>query len=190
MKSENAGLVLVDIQNDFCAGGALPVPESDQVCKAVNRVLPKFDFVVATQDWHPADHCSFTDQGGPWPAHCIQKTSGAELHPDIDPHAVDVVIQKADQPGQEAYSDFEGHDDQGRPLHDILQERGIRRLYVAGLATDYCVRATVLDALKLGYQVSVITDGIRAINAKAGGKALKEMKSLGAKLVTSKELLA
>ncbi len=191
MTFEKAALVLVDIQKDFCAGGALAVPEGDEVVAVVNRLLSRFDFVVATQDWHPPNHCSFQEQGGPWPAHCVQKTRGADLHPGIDPHAIDVFIKKADDPANEAYSDFEGHDEKGRRFDELLKARGIDTLYVTGLATDYCVKATVLDGLKLGYKVFVVEDAVRAVNVQRGDgdRALKEMKKAGAHLRESKKVL-
>jgi len=185
-------LVLVDIQNDFCPGGALAVREGDQVVPVANRLIPRFPVVVTTQDWHPADHCSFKTQGGPWPPHCVQGSRGAELHPDLDQSRITFHVRKAFTRHADSYSEFAGADGQGRSLDDLLRKHEVKRLYVVGLATDYCVRATVLDGLQHGYEVFVITDGIRAVNVHPddGAKALAEMKQAGAHLVTSKEVLA
>ena len=187
MKFDNAALILVDIQNDFCPGGALAVREGDQVVPVVNRLIPKFPVVVATQDWHPPNHCSFKI----WPPHCVQNTPGAELHPALDKSRITFSARKAFTREADAYSGFSGVDEAGRGLDDLLRKRGIKRLYLVGLATDYCVRATVLDGLKLGYEVNVITDGVRAVNVKPddGATALDEMARTGAKLVVSASLL-
>ena len=180
MKFDNAALILVDIQNDFCPGGALAVREGDQVVPVANRLIPKFPVVVVTQDWHPADHCSFKI----WPPHCVQNTPGAELHPQLDRSRIAFSVRKAFTPDADAYSEFSGVDEAGRGLDELLRSQGVKTLYVVGLATDYCVRATVLDGLKLGYEVNVVTDGVRAVNVKPedGAKALDEMAKAGATL--------
>src|SRR5215471_18950132 len=136
----DAALLLVDIQNDFCPGGALAVPEGDQVVNVANKLIPRFQFVVATQDWHPANHISFKARGGPWPPHCVQGTFGAELHPGIDATAVNAFVRKAFTPDRDAYSEFEGETPDGLTLDDVLRRRGITTLYLTGLATDYCVK--------------------------------------------------
>ncbi len=193
MKSrfENSALLLVDIQNDFCPGGALSVSEGDQIIDIVNRLIPEFPLVVSGIDWHPANHISFKQQGGPWPPHCVQGTPGAELHTRLNQAEIDLYFRKADTVERDAYSEFEGRDKAGRSLDEVLKTRNIERLYVAGLATDYCVRATVLDGLKLGYDVYVITDGVRAVNVHPddGAKALKEMSQNGAHLLTGRGML-
>jgi nicotinamidase/pyrazinamidase len=188
---EDTALVLVDIQNDFCPGGALAVPEGDQIVDVVNKLIPRFPFVVATQDWHPPGHISFKERGGPWPPHCVQGTHGAQLHPAIDQSGIDLLVRKATSPDADAYSGFDAQDESGHKLDELLKSRGIKKVYVAGLATDYCVRATVLDALKNGYEVCAITDAMRAVNVHPddGAKALDEMKSKGARLVTSDQVL-
>lgn len=192
MRFENAALVLVDFQNDFCPGGPLAVKDGDKACAVAMQLLPLFDFVVATQDWHPVNHCSFQDQGGPWPPHCVADTRGAALCPCIDPQALNAIIRKGTDPAREAYSGFDGADAQGTPLETILRSRGITTLFVAGLATDYCVKATALDARQRGFDVRVITDAVAAVNARRGDgdRALAELKKAGVRLVTSKELLA
>jgi nicotinamidase/pyrazinamidase len=187
---EKAALVIIDVQNDFCPGGSLAVSEGDQVVGVINSLIPEFQFVVATQDWHPANHVSFKAQGGPWPPHCVQGSWGAEPHPMLDKEKVDVYLRKA-SPDTDAYSGFEAVDGAGRTFDDVLRSRGIQHLFIAGLATDYCVRVTSLDALKAGYRVSVVTDAVRAVNVNAddGAKALEEMKRAGAGLVTSEQIL-
>src|SRR5438128_6096050 len=138
---KDAALILVDIQNDFCPGGALAVAEGDQVVAVVNRLMPHFPLVVSTLDWHPPNHVSFREQGGPWPPHCVQNTFGAELHRSLNAERIHHTFRKASTAESDAYSEFEGVDDERRPLNDYLKSRGIRRVYIVGLATDYCVRA-------------------------------------------------
>jgi nicotinamidase/pyrazinamidase len=187
---EDAALVIIDVQNDFCPGGALAVEEGDQVVPVINRLIPQFQFTVATQDWHTPDHISFKAQGGPWPPHCVRGTWGAEPHPELHIDKVDVVVRKAST-DSDAYSGFEGVDERGRTLAAVLTNRKVTRLYIAGLATDYCVRVTTLDALKAGYEVWVLTDAVRAVNVAPddGVKALQEMSRNGAHLVTSSDIL-
>jgi len=187
----DAALILVDIQNDFCPGGALAVAEGDQVVGVVNRLMRVFPLVISTQDWHPANHVSFKEQGGPWPPHCVQSTQGAELHPALDTESIKHYFRKASSPDKDAYSEFEGVDENNRTLDEVLKSLNVKSLYVAGLATDYCVLATVLDGLKNGYEVYAITDGMRAVNVDPddGEKALKEMAAKGARLVKSDEIL-
>jgi nicotinamidase/pyrazinamidase len=184
-------LVLVDIQNDFCPGGALAVERGDEVVEVVNRLMPRFPLVISTQDWHPPNHISFKDRGGPWPPHCVQGTRGAELHPAVNLEPISHYLRKASTPDKDDYSEFQGKDDQGRSLDQVLKGHKVKRLYVAGLATDYCVLATVLDGLKLGYEVNAVTDGMRAVNVEPddGLKALRQMSKAGARLVTSEKIL-
>jgi len=188
---KHSALILVDIQNDFCPGGALAVAEGDQTVGVVNKLMPHFDLVISTQDWHPANHISFAGRGGPWPPHCVQGTFGAELHSQLIKDKISNYFRKAATADKDAYSEFEGTDERGRSLNDVLKQLGVNKLYVAGLATDYCVKATVLDALKLGYKVYPITDGMRAVNVNPddGDRALAEMSQQGAHLITSDELV-
>src|SRR6185295_13719148 len=137
---KDAALILVDIQNDFCPGGALAVADGDAVVKVVNRLMPHFALVVSTLDWHPANHISFREQGGPWPPHCVQNTFGAQLHPALRTELIDHTFRKATTADRDAYSEFEGMDDNHGSLDQYLKSRGVRRVYLAGLATDYCVR--------------------------------------------------
>ena len=189
---DSGALVLVDIQNDFCPGGALAVAGGDKTVGVANSLMPHFQLVISTQDWHPVNHISFKERGGPWPPHCVQGTPGAELHPALDRTRITHYFFKASSTEQDAYSEFEGQDEKGRSLDEVLRGCDVTRLYVAGLATDYCVRATVLDGVRLGYQVYVCTDGVCAVNVdpQDGEKALREMESAGVHLVTSAEVLA
>lgn len=180
-QNPNAGdaLLIVDPQVDFCPGGALPVPGGDAIFPAVNLVSRKTPIVVASRDWHPADHVSFQDRGGPWPPHCVAGTDGAEFHPALDRDPIQHVFSKATGPEQEAYSAFDG-----TGLADWLRERGVRRLLVAGLATDYCVRASVLDARREGFDVVVLEDAVGAVDVNPGDgeRALSEMRAAGAEV--------
>lgn len=187
-----AALIIVDVQNDFCPGGSLAVPEGDQVVPVINKLAPLFPVVVATQDWHPANHCSFQAQGGPWPPHCVQGSTGAQLHPAVDRQHITAYVKKGVLPNKDAYSGFEGTDEAGRTLAELLRQRGVKEIYVTGLATDYCVRATALDGLKEGFKVHVVTDAVRGVNVKPGDdqRALEEMRAAGASLETSAEILS
>ncbi len=176
------GLLLVDVQNDFCPGGALAVADGDAVVPVLNDWIAAAvhggALVFASRDWHPADHLSFAEQGGPWPPHCVQDTPGAAFHPDLELPDGAAVVSKAEQPDREAYSAFDSGE-----LGEKLQAAGIRRLWVGGLATDYCVKASVLDAVQLPeLEVHVITAGIRAVDVAAGDgdAALQAMQAAGA----------
>lgn len=178
-------LILVDVQNDFCPGGALAVAEGDQVVPVLNRWIERAVQagipVFASRDWHPPNHVSFQSRGGPWPPHCVQGTRGAEFHPDLHlPKDALIVTLKGDDPDRDAYSAFDGTN-----LASDLRSRGVQRLWVGGLATDYCVKATVLDGLREGFDVRVIADGIRAVNVQPddGRQAIEEMLRAGASLV-------
>jgi nicotinamidase/pyrazinamidase len=172
-------LVIVDFQNDFTPGGALGVPGGDAIADRVNELAadPRFDLVVATRDWHPRDHGSFSERGGIWPVHCVQGSDGAELYPGLDRARVDVIVDKGQDPGTEGYSGFEATE-----LEQLLRDRGIDRITVVGLATDYCVKNTVLDARRLGFDVAVDPDAVRAVevNPGDGERALDEMRAAGA----------
>ncbi|MGE0550225.1 MAG: bifunctional nicotinamidase/pyrazinamidase [Kofleriaceae bacterium] len=197
-------LILVDLQYDFCPGGALAVPRGDETVEVAQRMLQHFSTVVATQDWHPADHGSFAVNhpgskpgevidlhGLPqvlWPVHCVQNTKGAELHADLDRSRITDIVRKGTDPAIDSYSGFfdNGH---RKPtgLANWLAERWIKQVYVMGLATDYCVKFTALDAKQLGYDVWVIEDGCRAVNLHAGDgdRALAEMRGAGVAIVES-----
>jgi nicotinamidase/pyrazinamidase len=184
---QESALILVDIQNDFCPGGALAVSEGDLIVPIVNRLIPRFPLVISTQDWHPANHISFEAQGGPWPPHCVPGTAGAELHPDLITDTIAHYFRKASSPDKDDYSEFAGKDEQGHSLDEVLKAHGVEKIYVVGLATDYCVLETVLDGIKNGYEVYAVTDAMRAVNVEPddGEKALYKMASSGAHLVTS-----
>jgi nicotinamidase/pyrazinamidase len=171
-------LIVVDFQNDFTPGGALAVPGGDEVAGRLNVLMESgdFDLVVATRDWHPPDHGSFAAQGGRWPEHCVAGTDGAQLHPALDAARVDVILDKGEDPGTEGYSGFDG-----TRLADLLRERGVDEVTVAGLATDYCVRATALDALAEGFAVTLDAEASRGINAEPGDvrRALAEVRQAG-----------
>ena len=158
-------LVIVDFQNDFAPGGALAVPHGDEIGPRVRELVDsgRFDLVVATRDWHPPKHGSFKEQGGIWPPHCIQGTPGAELHDAVPREHVDVVVDKGQDPGTEGYSGFDATE-----LEQVLRDRGIDRVTLVGLATDYCVRHTALDALRAGFEVEVDRAGVRGIEAQPG----------------------
>lgn len=175
----SSALLIVDVQHDFLPGGALGVPDGDAVIPALVAAAARADVVVASRDAHPADHCSFAAQGGPWPPHCVEGTHGAELHPEIAALDLDLVVEKATAADRDAYSAFDG-----TGLADDLRSRGVDRLEVGGLATDYCVRASVLDALRAGFAVTVLTDGIRGVEVTEGdsARALAEMREAGADL--------
>ena len=182
-------LLIVDVQNDFLPGGSLAVPDGDAVVPVLNHYLGIFAMqnlpVYATRDWHPEHHCSFRAQGGPWPPHCMADTHGAEFAAALDLPADAVIISKADTPEKDAYSAFEGTD-----LGLCLKAVDVRRLFVGGLATDYCVLNSVKDARALGYDVVLLTDAVRPVEVHPGDgeKALAEMRQLGAQLAASVDL--
>ena len=168
--------MIVDFQNDFTPGGALAVPDGDAIAPRLNELAAsdRFDLVVATRDWHPPEHSSFAARGGPWPEHCVASTHGAQLHEGLDAALVDVVVDKGTDPETEGYSGFDGTD-----LAALLRARGIDRVTVAGLATDYCVRATALDALSAGFAVTVDEAASRGIGPAASASALDEVRGAG-----------
>jgi len=174
-------LLIADIQNDFLPGGALGVPHGDEVVPILNRYAAGFHTrglpVFASRDWHPPNHCSFREQGGIWPTHCVRGSNSSAFHPAFHLPSSAIVISKATDPKKEAYSAFEG-----TALNERLREAGVRRLFIGGLATDYCVLNTVRDAVKNGYAVVLLKDGIRAVNLQPddGRNAEKEMIRLGA----------
>ena len=178
-------LVVIDVQNDFVPGGSLAVPRGDEVVPVLNRYIAAFSAaalpVVATRDWHPADHCSFKPQGGPWPVHCVAGTPGAAFVPGLALPATATLVSKDTERDRNTYSGFADTD-----LAARLRAMGARRLFVGGLATDYCVLNTVKDALALGFEVRLLTDAIRAVDVQPGdgAKAQAEMIRLGAKPMT------
>ncbi len=184
-------LIIVDVQRDFLPGGALGVADGDAVIPVLNRYMEKFVShglpVFATRDWHPANHCSFQQQGGPWPPHCVADSPGAKPPPTLALPAATEIILKAMRSDADAYSGFEGTD-----LALRLRKLGCRRLFIGGLATDYCVRATAVDALKEGFEVIVLEDAIRPVEVHAGdgARALAELAAQGAHRVRLDEVRA
>jgi nicotinamidase/pyrazinamidase len=182
-------LVLVDVQNDFLPGGQLAVPEGDQVIPVLNRYIALFAArglpVYATRDWHPADHCSFKPQGGIWPPHCVADTEGARFAAALKLPDDAIVVSKATTSDADAYSGF-GQTDLAKRLH----AQGVERLFIGGLATDYCVLNTVKDALSQGFAVELLLDGIRAVNVHPddGKRAIDEMMERGAHPIRLSEL--
>ncbi len=177
-----SALVVVDFQRDFCDGGALAVKGADELLQQLNLLVRAFERarlpVFFTRDWHPPNHCSFRSYGGAWPPHCVKGTSGAQFHPMLELPGDAFVISKATSADKEAYSGFQGTD-----LERRLRRLGVERVYVCGLATEYCVKNTVLDALTLGFEVRVVVDCIRGVNLKRtdSANAVRSMFSAGAK---------
>jgi nicotinamidase/pyrazinamidase len=178
-------LIITDIQLDFLPGGALPIKEGDQLVPILNDYTKLFakakTKIVASRDWHPANHVSFEAQGGPWPAHCVQGSAGAKFSPNLKLPKDVTVISKATDPDKEAYSAFDG-----TGLEEQLKTAGVTRIFIGGLATDYCIVNSVLDARKAGYQVVVLSDATRGLDVKPGDveKAFRTMRSAGAAQVT------
>jgi nicotinamidase/pyrazinamidase len=173
-------LIIVDYQNDFARpDGALSVPAGEEVAGHINELARSggYELVLATRDWHPPDHGSFTEQGGIWPVHCVQGTPGAELHPALDTEPVDAIVDKGQDPGTEGYSAFDA-----TSLAETLRARGVDAVTVVGLATDYCVKNTALDALREGFAVRVDRAGIRGVDVQPGDseRALEELAAAGA----------
>lgn len=176
-------LLIVDVQNDFCPGGALAVDAGDEVVPVINGLMGRFSVVIASKDWHPRDTVHFDH----WPPHCIRGTRGAAFHPDLDVKGIDLVVLKGTANTDDGYSAFEATNED---LAYCLHRNGVTQLFVAGLATDYCVRASALDALRAGFQVTVITDAVRAVDLKPGDglAALREMEENGITLVASRDV--
>jgi len=200
-------LILVDIQNDFCPGGSLAVDDGDKIVQVVNQLQKKFDLVVATQDWHPADHVSFAanhENKNPgefialgesqqilWPVHCAQGSKGAEFVSTLDTEKVNRVFQKGTDKMVDSYSGFFDNDhNSSTGLGDYLKEKGVEEVYVTGLATDYCVKFTALDAVNLGFKTNLVLDACRGVNLSAGDveKAVEELKAAGVKVISSKDI--
>ena len=179
-------LVIVDAQNDFCPGGALPVAEGDRIVPILNRCIERFRRtglpVIATRDWHPEKTAHFNTYGGPWPPHCVQGTVGAQFHPALALSDDVIVVSKGMEPDADSYSGFQAVDAAGTKLADVLKQRGVERILVGGLATDYCVKHTVLDGLKEGFKVILLEEGVRGVNLESGDseRAIDEMVRAGA----------
>lgn len=199
-------LLLIDIQNDFIPGGALAVPDGDAILPLVNRLQPLFDVVVATQDWHPADHKSFVSQHAGkqvfdvinlegleqvlWPDHCVQGTPGAEFSPELDMNRVEAIFRKGTAPEIDSYSGFydNGHR-KSTALAEYLRGKGVTEVYLVGLAADFCVYFTAKDALQEGFATYFVEDATRAINAQGFAQAKEDMLARGGKVIQSSALL-
>lgn len=176
-------LLVVDVQNDFCPGGALAVSNGDRVVPVINALMQKFNTVLASKDWHPSDSIHFKK----WPPHCVQNTKGAEFHPLLSANRIHQVFLKGTKNKDDGYSAFEATSDD---LEKVLRQKNVTDLYVTGLATDYCVRASALDAVKKGFLTYVVTDAIEAVNVKPedGAHALEEMRKAGIVLISSRDI--
>ncbi|MBF0479309.1 MAG: bifunctional nicotinamidase/pyrazinamidase [Candidatus Omnitrophica bacterium] len=197
-------LIVVDVQNDFCPGGALAVKDGDKIIPIINKILPRFDVVVATQDWHPKNHKSFaSNHPGKnigevislngltqvlWPDHCVQGSAGAALRQDLDSKNIQRIFQKGLDPNIDSYSGFfDNGNIKDTGLHDYLKKQGVEEVFVVGLATDYCVKFTALDAVNLGYKTSLIVDACKGVDLTAGDVkyAIDEMQKAGIAVVSA-----
>lgn len=176
-------LLVVDVQNDFCPGGALPAPEGDKVVPVINGLMDKFPLIVASKDWHPEKTVHFDT----WPKHCVQGTKGAELHPDLKQVRIDQIVLKGTMDIDEGYSIFEGID---IDLERFLRDRDVDTLYVVGLVTEYCVKETAIDAQKRGFTTYVIKDAVEGVRLKEGDveEAFQEMERAGVRIISSSEV--
>jgi nicotinamidase/pyrazinamidase len=203
-KETRNALLLVDVQNDFCPGGALAVPDGDAVVHVINRIVHRFSLVVATQDWHPPGHVSFASSHPGkrpgetaqvkrrrqvlWPDHCVQGSAGADFHPRLDTTRVRCVVRKGMQPGLDSYSTFLENDrETPTGLVGMLKELGVNRVFLAGLATDYCVRYSATDGVAAGFRVTVLEDACRGVDAPPGSlkRSLDEMRRQGVEILAT-----
>lgn len=181
-----SALLIVDVQNDFCPGGALAVSEGDEIIPVLNRYIELFSKnrlpIFASRDWHPRVTKHFREFGGRWPKHCVQNTKGARFHPDLKLPKDAIILSKGMDPDKESYSAFHALDSNGVEFLKLLDTFGIEELFVGGLATDYCVKFSVLDALRLGFKVNLLTDAIKGVNLKPkdSEEAIREMIRHGA----------
>lgn len=180
-------LVVVDYQNDFLPpDGALAVPGGDELVDRINELIEQFPHSVATRDWHPENHYSFEKNGGKWPPHCLQNTWGAEFHPELDRDKLDYRLKKGFDPEDRSdYSGFSAETEDGKGMNEVLGEAGAKRLFVAGLALDYCVRATAISGLEEGYEVILLEDCTEPVNEEDGEKAIEEIRSEGGEIARS-----
>lgn len=181
-------LIVVDLQPDFMPGGPLAVAEGDRIAAPIGRLAARFSTVIATQDWHPRDHVSFIDRGGPWPPHCLAGSAGAEVHPGLPDELVTSKVRKGTGRDVDSYSGFRDDSGAATGLAGYLRERGIERLYVCGLARDYCVRATAVDGARAGFQVFVIDDLTRAVDPGSRARVDAELAEAHVELVKSAAL--
>ncbi|MCF7878275.1 MAG: nicotinamidase [Candidatus Omnitrophica bacterium] len=188
----NKALLIVDLQNDFCSGGKLPVPKGDKVIEPLNNYIHIFQAkglpIFASRDWHPEETKHFKEFGGKWPKHCIQNTKGAEFHPELNLPESAVVLSAGMGPASEGYSAFEGKSQNGKRFQEVLEEQNIQKLYLGGLATEFCVKHTVLEALSRGFKVQLLVDAIAGIDPGQAKKAKEEMIAQGAEKMTLDKL--
>jgi nicotinamidase/pyrazinamidase len=193
MKFKKA-LLVVDVQNDFCPGGALGVPEGHKIVPSINKYIKIFakskSPIFATRDWHPVKTKHFKDFGGVWPIHCLQNSKGATFHPDLKLTKDMILLYKGMDPDKDCYSSFHAEDASGISLLDWLKRLDIKELYIAGLATDYCVKFTAIDALKNGFKVRILIDAIQGVNLKPkdSEEAIKKIINMGAKKIKLADL--
>lgn len=191
-----AALLIVDVQNDFCPGGALQIQNGNRVVEPINRAVQYFHTaglpILASRDWHPPETRHFQPFGGVWPVHCVRGTEGAAFHPGLLLPDEMVVLSKGINPEQDGYSAFEAITGDGRMLAELLQELGVRKLYISGLATDYCVLCTTVEALRTGFEVTVLTDAVAGVDIIAGESAvaLEDMAKAGAHMALVEDLPA
>jgi nicotinamidase/pyrazinamidase len=203
--NQNA-LIIIDLQNDFCPGGALPVPEGDKIISVINKIMNRFYKVVATQDWHPENHISFASTHKKnvgdvveingikqmlWPKHCVQGSYGAQLHKELDIRKVDLILRKGTNPNIDSYSAFLENDKKTQTgLHYWLKGLKIKKVYICGLALDYCVYYSACDAKKFGFETYVLLDATKGVDVPKGNieKVLKHMRSIGIKIINSKKI--
>ena len=189
-----SALLVVDVQKDFCPGGALAVPSGDRVVPVLNRYIREATKrgmpIYASRDWHPHVTRHFTQYGGEWPPHCVQDTEGARFHPDLHFPSSTIVVTKGQDPQRPGYSAFEGRTPDGKTLLADMRERNIDHLYVGGLATDYCVKQSVLDALRQGFKVTVLGDAVAGVDVRPGDseQAIAQMRDAGAVMIIYNEL--
>lgn len=192
MAARKSALLVVDIQNDFCPGGALGVPDGDQILPRVNQAMELFHRrglpILATRDWHPRVTKHFKEFGGAWPPHCVQGTKGARLHRGLRLPTDAMVLSKGMDPEQDSYSGFQALTPNGRDLESVLHDLGVDEIFLCGLATDYCVRATGLDALRRGMRVKILQDAIRGVDLRPGDSeaAIRELRAAGATFIETR----
>ena len=181
-------LIIVDMQNDFMPSGALPIENAHTIIPIINKYIKLFKdlggTIVATRDWHPPNHISFNIRGGPWPPHCIQNTKGAEFHPFLELPSNTIVVSKATNEDKEAYSGFDSTE-----LDSVLKARKIKRVFICGVATEYCVKATAIDAINLGYQTFILIDAIKGVNKIDSERVINELLSYGIIMLEIKDFI-
>ncbi len=194
MSSSRGALLIVDVQNDFCPGGALAVTQGDKIIPILNRYIQLFSKdqnpVIISRDWHLRQTKHFKEFGGVWPVHCVQNTPGAAFHPALKLPPRTIIVSKGMDPEKDSYSAFQAIDEQGLPLLKILQDLDIKELWIGGLATDYCVKASILDALKY-FKVHLLVDAIQGVDLQPGDskKAIGDMVKAGAQEMTLDQIL-